>query len=150
MESHLYDIAYLIQFKDRVNLNVSKVPISWHLDHSLKVVNKICLVLKNSDPAIYENRFHLLRWVILTFRYIPRGKGKSPGAVLPPDTIKTEDLLKQLENARENLKAMVDLHPNANFVHPVFGQLNKKKAMRFLHVHTKHHLGIIRDILGKE
>ncbi|WP_299439804.1 DUF1569 domain-containing protein [uncultured Aquimarina sp.] len=150
MDSQLYDIAYLIQFRDRVNATVSKVPIAWHLDHSLKVINRIHDVLKSSDPTVYEKRFNLARSFSFLFGYIPRGRGQSPAAVLPPKEIKTEGILSQLEIARENLSDLENLNENVNFIHPVFGQLNKKQSKRFLEIHTKHHLKIIRDILGKE
>ncbi|WP_299245058.1 DUF1569 domain-containing protein [uncultured Aquimarina sp.] len=150
MDSQLYDIAYLIQFRDCTNTNVSKVPIAWHLDHSLKVINRIHDVLKSSDPTVYEKRFSLARSFSYTFGYIPRGRGKSPASVLPPEDIKTEDILSQLEIARENIADLSNLDPNVNFIHPVFGQLNKKQAKRFLKIHTKHHLKIIQDILRKE
>lgn len=150
MDSQLYDIAYLIQFRDRLNKKVSKMPVAWHLDHTLKVVNRIHDVLKTSDPTVYKKRYNLSRIFSFTFGFIPRGKGRSPAAVLPPDDIRTEDILSQLEMARENLANLQDLDPNVNFIHPVFGQLNKKQTHRFLKIHTKHHLKIIQDILRKE
>ncbi|MBW1294745.1 DUF1569 domain-containing protein [Aquimarina litoralis] len=150
MENQLQDIAYLIQFRDHFNSSVSKAPIAWHLDHMLKVINKINTILGNSDPTVYENRFNFWRTISFTFRYIPRGKGKSPASVLPPNEIKTESILSQLEEARTNLSNFESLDQNANFMHPVFGQLNKSQSKCFLKIHTKHHLKIIRDILGKE
>ncbi len=150
MDSQLYDIAYLIQFRDSLNTKVSEAPIAWHLDHSLKVINRIHDVLKSSDPTVYEKRFSLTRIFSFTFGYIPRGRAKSPAAVLPPKEIKTQDVLSQLEIARENLSDFENLDQNVNFIHPVFGQLNKKQSKRFLEIHTRHHLKIIRDILGKE
>ncbi|MHA7057842.1 DUF1569 domain-containing protein [Aquimarina sp. M1] len=150
MDTQLYDIAYLIQFRDHLNMKVSSVSVAWHLDHSLKVINKIHNVLENSDPSLYEKNFSIARIFSFTFNYIPRSRAKSPAAVLPPKVIKTEDLLTQLENARKNLSNLSSLGANVNFLHPVFGQLNKKQTKRFLQIHTKHHLKIIRDILGKE
>ncbi|WP_344927411.1 DUF1569 domain-containing protein [Aquimarina addita] len=149
MDSKLYDIAYLIQFKDLERTNVSKVSIAWHLDHSLKVINKIYAVLKSSDPSVYKNRFSLSRTFSFLLGYIPRGTAKSPASVLPPYKIKTEEILSQLEEARINLKELEILDQNANFVHPVFGHLNIKQAKRFLELHTKHHLKIVNDILKK-
>ena len=147
MDSKLYDIAYLIQFKDITREQVSKVPIAWHLDHSLKVINKIHGVLKNSDPTVYEKRFSFSRAFIFLFGYIPRGRAKSPASVLPSYDIKTEEILSQLEEARLNFRELETLDRNANFVHPIFGHLNTKQTKRFLEVHTKHHLKIVSDIL---
>lgn len=149
MENQLQDIAYLIQFRDRYNSQVSEVAVAWHLDHTLKVINKIHTILQNSDPTIYEKRFNVWRNISFLFRFIPRGKGKSPASVLPPSDIKTENILSQLEEARVHISKFEELDENANFMHPVFGQLNKGEAKHFLKIHTKHHLKIIRDILGK-
>jgi len=149
MDTQLQDIAYLIQFRNLMNAKVSEAPVAWHLDHSLKVINKILDVLKNSDPSMYTKRFSLKRSFSFTFGYIPRGKAKSPAAVLPPHKILTKELLSQVEEARDNLKNLRILDKNSNFIHPVFGQLNTKQAKRFLELHTRHHLKIVRDILGK-
>jgi len=147
MDSKLHDIAYLPQFKDTESTNVSKASIAWHLDHSLKVINRIYDVLKSSDPTVYERRFHFFRTLSFLSRYIPRGRDLSPGFVLPSLTIRTEEILSQLEQARNSLKKLDVLDQNANFTHPIFGQLNRKQAKRFLEIHTKHHLKIISDIL---
>ncbi|MDY8134025.1 DUF1569 domain-containing protein [Aquimarina sp. 2201CG5-10] len=147
MDSQLYDIAYLIQFRDSVNTKVSKAPIAWHLDHCLKVINRIHDILKSSDPKIYKKRFNSIRLFSFTFGYIPRGRGQAPAAVLPPDNIKTEDLLSQLEQARKNLKDLETMEKDSNFIHPVFGQLNIPQTKRFLKIHTQHHLKIVKDIL---
>ena len=150
MDSQLNDVAYLIQFKDCSNIKVSEKPISWHLDHTLKVINNMYNVLKNSDTAISTKHFNLLRRFLFNIEYIPRGKGQSPTSVLPPKEIRTENLLSQLELSRENLREIKKLDPNVNLIHPIFGQLNKKQTIRFLRIHTKHHLKIISDILAKK
>ncbi|KAA1247871.1 DUF1569 domain-containing protein [Aquimarina sp. RZ0] len=147
MDSQLNDIAYLIQFRDRINTNVSRKSVAWHLDHSLKVINTISEVLISSDPERYQHRFNWIRFILFTLRYMPRGKGKSSVFVLPPDKIKTEDLLSQLEIARNHLDQLESLDKNSNFIHPLFGQLNKRQTRRFLKMHTIHHLGIVMDIL---
>jgi len=150
MNTQLQDIAYLIQFKDRNNPTISNVSVAWHLDHSLKVINNIYRILKNSDTALRKKRFNLIRYVFFALGYIPRGRGQSPSSVLPPEKITTEDILSQLELTRENLKEFESLDPHVNFIHPIFGLLNKKQTKRFLQIHTNHHLKIIHDILKKE
>lgn len=150
MDSQLNDVAYLIQFRDRLNRKVSEKPVAWHLDHTLKVINSIYAILESSDISIYTKRFNFLRSFLFTIGHIPRGKGQSPASVLPPEEIRTENLLCQLELSRKNLKKIENLDPNVNLIHPFFGQLNKKQTIRFLKIHTKHHLKIISDILEKE
>jgi len=147
MDGQLYDIAYLIQFRDSIDTRVSKVPVVWHLDHILKVINKISEALKISDGNVYQKRFSWIRTFSFVLRCIPRGKRQSPASVLPPQTIKTEDILLQLEQARKNIRDIEMLDKNSNFLHPVYGQLNKRQSKRFLEIHTQHHLKIIKDIL---
>jgi len=150
MDAQLNDIAYLIQFRDRFNKKVSDESVAWHLDHNLKVINKTCNALENSDTTVYEKRFNFKRSLLFSVRYLPRGKGKSPDAVLPPKEIRTENLLSQLELSRKNLEKVTKLDPKVNFSHPLFGQLNRKQTIRFLRMHTNHHLKIVSDILGKK
>ena len=80
-------------------------------------------------------------------RYIPRGKGKAPKIVMPTDDIKEEQLRDQLSLARKNIDDISSINGNATFKHPYFGVLNKKQTIKFVEVHTKHHLKIMRDIL---
>ena len=81
---------------DKEDLNVSKANIGWHIDHSLKVINSVSEVLKNSDPYQYKKKFNLLRIFIFILGYFPRGKAKSPKKVLPPEIILREDIEKQM------------------------------------------------------
>ena len=132
---------------DKEDLNVSKANIGWHIDHSLKVINSVSEVLKNSDPYQYKKKFNLLRIFIFILGYFPRGKAKSPKKVLPPEIILREDIEKQIAVAVSNLKGIDAIEENQYFKHPVFSQLNKKQTIRFLKLHTNHHLKIVKDIL---
>lgn len=149
LDTHLDEIETKIKNRDILNDSVSKVPVAWHLDHSLKVINGIYKSLESSDPSQFKSSINFSRVMSLTFNYIPRGKAKSPKRVLPPDTIKTEDLYLQLEAARKHMKEAFELSKDAHFRHPVFGTIARGHALRFIEVHTHHHLKIIRDILGE-
>ena len=94
----------------------------------------------------YKEKFKL-RLVVFTLGFIPRGKGKSPKRVLPPEIILKEDLEKQLVEAITNIESIQKLENNKYFTHPIFKQLNRNKTLKFLKLHTKHHLKIIKDIL---
>lgn len=147
LEKELKFIEDSIQFKERKNLKVSKATVGWHLDHSLKVLNSVLLAIKNSDPNLYIKKFNSLRFITFTFNKFPRGKAKSPKRVLPPEVIESTAIEKQLKEVKENLKFMNDLEKNHFFEHPFFNHLNKKQTIKFLGMHTNHHIKIIKDIL---
>ena len=127
--------------------DVSSKGIDWHLDHSLKAIIVVTKALKKSDPSNYQRKYNLLRSVIFMSGKIPRGKGKAPRSVLPPENILKEDLHLQFDTAIEALNELENLPPASNFKHPYFGQLDLKMSLRFLSLHTNHHLKIMKEIL---
>ncbi len=130
------------------NSKVSKSSIGWHLDHSLKVVNGILGVLeKNPNPD--KKPLKLFGRLFLFFGFIPRGKGTAPKVVRPPEHILLVDIEKQLDEAKTKANQLHQIAESAIFTHPYFGSLSKKQSIRFVEVHTKHHLKIIDDILNK-
>lgn len=147
LKKQLDSIESYISKQETVNLKISKVPIGWHLDHSLKVMNKVIETMKNSDPKLYTDNFKLLGKVLITLNYFPVGKAKAPKHVKPPAIVLKEDIVQQLAAARENIKQLPELPSNAFFTHPLFGNVNKSRVSKFLKTHTKHHLKIIKSIL---
>ena len=143
-------IATLEKMIEHMELSVAQVSakgIDWHIIHTLKAISVVIKTLKKSDPSLFRRKYNLLRSVIFVSGKIPRGKGKAPKSVLPPDVILKEDLLLQIKEARKHLNEMKELHANSNFKHPYFGVLNLKMTKRFLEIHTNHHLKIIKEIL---
>mgnify|MGYP000070305931 CR=1 FL=1 len=143
----LSEIETHIEVRDVKNIDVSKADIAWHLDHMLKTINRLTEALENSDPSAYKSSFNVPRIMSLTAGFIPRGRAESPQNVRPPEIILTDDILRQLLEVRKNIEKLQNLDDNANFNHPVFGMLNKSQTIRFLEVHTNHHLKIVADIL---
>jgi len=137
----------LQKVKDIKNDSVSKSDIAWHIDHSLKVFNLVSKSLVLSNPKHYVNQFNTWRFVLFNLNFIPRGKAKAPKMVFPPNEISDELLEKQIQLAFENIEQLKTANKNAYFKHFVFGVLNKKRTIRFLKLHTNHHLKIIKDIL---
>lgn len=131
------------------NPKISKVTVAWHIDHSLKVINKVIVALQSSDPKTYKSNFSFLGKVFFALGFFPRGKAKAPKYVKPPETILKEALVSQVELAKTNIKTLNNLKENAYFKHPLFGNINKKRVYRFVMLHTNHHLKIINDILNK-
>lgn len=126
---------------------VSKRGVDWHLNHTLKVIISICKALKASETDSYHPRFHCIKSFIFITGYIPRGKGKSPKAFNSPENVSEKTLRALWQEAKYELKSIDDLHPDRFFSHTYFGDLNLRQSKKFIRIHSKHHLKIIRDIL---
>ncbi len=142
-------IKEYIDYQEKNNLKISKANVGWHLDHSLKVINSVFAALETSSSNDYTRKFNVLRLFTFTLGSFPRGKAKSPKRVLPPEIIEKEDIENQLEKAITNFEKIEGLEENQFFMHPLFKQLNKKQTIKFLRLHTNHHLKIVKDIVQK-
>jgi hypothetical protein len=107
----------------------------------------IIKALKNSKPQDYRWKFNLAMVFIYAMNKIPRGKGRAPESVLPKGTIAADNLNKNIQVAKSKVKELSGLHSNNYFEHPYFGKLNLKPGIKFLKIHTKHHIKIIDDII---
>ena len=131
---------------DKKNEAVSQAAVGWHIQHSLMVINIIIRTLEKSDVKEYKWKFNFLRTVILAMGKFPRGKVQSPKAVRPIEQYTLEGLQSDFLIAEANLKKLATMSKDVYFNHPIFGDLNLKPAIRFLKLHTMHHLKIIDDI----
>ncbi len=147
LDEQFSEIVDYIPERDQLDPKISKVDVAWHLDHSLKTINRICEALEASDPNKFKSNFSLSRVFVFAWGDFPRGVAESPKLVRPPKEIMTDNLYLQIEEARENLKKMELLDAKAHFRHPYFNVIDKGQTKRFLKIHTNHHLKIIRDIL---
>lgn len=132
---------------DKENKAVSLKPVSWHLQHSLLVIQQICYALQNSNPTEYKWRFNFWRLVVMGKNKITRGKGKAPSRVLPKEEITAELLAETFAKTKQDVVKLTNLQANHFFNHPFFGDLNLKPSKKFIALHTQHHLDIIEDIL---
>lgn len=148
LDKELTELASYLPVRDSLKEAVSSVSVAWHIDHSLKVINSIINTLEKSDPNTFKPTINFMRGIVFITKKIPRGVAKASKAVTPPSVIKTEDILAQLEEVKQQLLIIDTLPKKANFDHTIFGSLNKKKSKKFLVIHTVHHLKIIRDILA--
>ena len=127
---------------------VSVADVAWHLDHALKVVLKIYEALEMSDAGAYSYSINPVRAMVFATGRFPRGVAKAPKEVTPPDDIFTEDVLAQLAEARALLPMFSELDRRKFYDHFMFGKLNRRRAMKFLVIHTRHHLRIVEDIVN--
>jgi len=139
----------LQQHLDQINLineKVSKTSVSWNISHTTKIFSDICKGTAQSNPTEYKYSFNKNRFQIKLLRYIPRGLGRSPKAFLNQENLEVDQMKGYLEKAERYFADFCKVGDNHFFVHPIFGQLNKKRTLWFLKLHNEHHLKIIRDI----
>lgn len=147
LERVVTQITALIPQYEKSNANVSQASAGWHIAHSYLVINSIVAALKKSNPSDYRWKFSLPHLYVTLRGDFPRGKGKAPERVIPMGEINAE-ILEGLSTKTQNMLAEIEaLEKNVHFKHPLFGLLNKKSTIRFLEIHTRHHLEIIRDII---
>ncbi|MBK7434830.1 MAG: DinB family protein [Chitinophagaceae bacterium] len=139
-----------IAHADSFVAGISKSPVSWHIDHSLLTIKVIIDAVKNSDPAKYSPKFNMMKTLVFTLNKIPRGKAKAPKQVQPDLTHDPVVLKRHLDKVMDKLEELNGLDPKNHFPHPYFGQLNVKQTVKFLGIHTRHHLKIIDDIIRNQ
>ncbi len=132
-----------------VSPQISQGSVGWHIEHALLVINSIISNLQQSNPSEYQWKFNFIRTLILTTQKIPRGRVQSPKSVQPKTDFNAETLKIHIAETKEKINALETLEQNHFFVHPFFGKLNLKPTIRFLAIHTKHHIHIINDIVRK-
>jgi len=132
---------------DHTNLKVSKASVGWHLEHSLLIINSSLKGLTTTDPSAYQPVFSIKKWLFLTFEYVPKGKIVAPKPFIPVEIPTQESIIQLMSKARHQLNQIAHLSKNAYIAHPFLGHLNKSKTLKFLKIHTNHHLKIVHDIL---
>ena len=92
----------------------------------------------------------LIGRIVLLTGFIPRGAGKAPGATTPAgrDAADLEAGLRRLAERFAALGEQLPVLEEAGWRsrHPYFGALDVAEWMRFMDVHHRHHLRIVRDI----
>jgi len=141
------ELANYIADYNQFNHAISEASVGWHIEHSLLVIKQVTATVAQSEPKLYKSKFNLSRFFVFLLKTIPRGKAKAPKVVIPVDEITKETLQESLKNTYQAIAYLKDCQENQYFMHPFFGQLNKKQTIKFLEIHTEHHLKIIRDIL---
>ena len=147
LDAILPELANYIADYNQFNHAISEASVGWHIEHSLLVIKQVTATVAQSEPKLYKSKFNLSRFFVFLLKTIPRGKAKAPKVVIPVDEITLETLQESLKNTYQAITYLKDCEANQYFMHPFFGQLNKKQTIKFLEIHTEHHLKIVRDIL---
>ena len=88
--------------------------------------------------------------VVLTFGWIPRGRGEAPEPSRPGGADR-ERVADDLRAVRARIEALGDrldeiAAGRGRASHPFFGGLTPARWLRFLEVHHHHHLKIVEDV----
>ncbi len=140
-------LAIRMKYSEESNPTISSAPVGWHIDHTLKVINYIYDELESSDTANYSPSPNPVLEYVLKKKKIERGRVHSSKEVMPPENITAEELITQLEEAKIKVIKIRMLEENQFITHHMLGQMKRAQAVKFLKIHTRHHLEIIEDIL---
>jgi hypothetical protein len=149
IEQLVSELEKYIPKQDLLKPDVSASSIGWHIEHSLLTINLIVDTVKRSDPKDYKWTFNFWRTIVMVTRNIPRGRARSPKLVRPAETFNANTLFDHVNKTRQQIRILETCVPNNFFVHPYFNKLNLKSTIKFIGIHTNHHLKIIKDIEAK-
>jgi hypothetical protein len=147
LEQSLSDLSTYIEYAEQSDNSVSSVNVGWHIEHALLVIIKIIETVCKSDANQYKWKFNFSRTIAFTLYRFPRGIGKAPDIVNPSQKDKT-DFQALFSEARLSVEALKKVANHQFFLHPIFGNLNRKNTFTMLDIHTKHHIAIIKDIIA--
>ena len=145
---YVKELESKIPNQEDYNPEISKSNVGWHIEHILLTNKMIIEAVEKSNPADYTWSFKLSRIVVFTMNKIPRGRAKAPKVVVPK-TYDEQTLLEHLKIVTLKIQGLENMSPDKYFEHPYFGNLRLNKTIKFLDIHTKHHLEIINDIMKK-
>lgn len=146
----IQELEACIQQGDQVNTTISEKGTFWHIDHAMRVIAGGINLLYSSEPGKRWPRIHWARHYVFFMGKIPRGTEKAPRAVVSHEPVYEKTLQKRQKNVRFALKLLEKTKSNQFFVHHALGHLNKRGVIRFLEIHTQHHLHIVKDILNQQ
>ena len=156
------EIAELARQLDRVEALLAEEPdatpvraprvsgwsVAEQLDHLLKIVH--AQIGRMFERRQSRRGINLPGRVVLAIGRIPRGVGKSPEAVrgAPASRDELRDALTSARAKLDSLAADPELCAERRPLvgHPYFGGLTPREALRFLAIHTDHHLRIVERI----
>ncbi len=139
--------TYILQ-SDKVAPSISQSSIGWQIEHCLLTINLVTKALQQSNPTLYKSKFSLAKLIFFTTKTIPRGKAKAP-KIVQPQQFTQQSLLANIATVNTSINILHSLPHNHFFAHPYFGNLQLHQAIKFLEIHTQHHLKIIKDINKK-
>ncbi|AFC24622.1 DUF1569 domain-containing protein [Saprospira grandis] len=149
-QQSLKDLASYLEQGPLLAPEVSERGVDWHIEHSLKAAIAMLQAIVDSDPAQFKPKFSPSKSLILATGKIPRGKAKAPKMINNREAIDLSQLPSLLEKSEALLQLVQKQAEKAYFDHPFFGHLRRNQGIKFVAIHTNHHLKIIRDIVAAQ
>lgn len=150
LKKQLFELENKITFQDILNPLVSKSSVGWHIEHAFLVLNITIDSTEKSNPEFYKKTFNFKRFMVFMMNKIPRGKVRAPKPVQPTVQFDADSLKLHLAQSKVNLEKLYTLNPNKYFDHPFLGHLKLKSTIKFIKLHTQHHINIINDIIASK
>jgi len=145
IEMLLQELETKIPLQNVLQSSVSASSIGWHIEHILLTINKIVESTNASDSNNYKFTFKPIKYIVFLTGKIPRGKAKNP-KVVEPESFDESTLNVHFQKTKNTIKVLERIEKNKYFNHPFFGNLKLNDTIKFLEIHTNHHLKIINDI----
>ncbi len=142
---------------DLRSAGVSAWSVAQHLDH-LAQANRLCADaiarILESPPSGPEPGLTLAGRAVLLTGWIPRGRGVAPAATTPSAASPSETR-SRLNDAHAAVTAIGERLGDVDGArgrlgHPALGGFTALQWLRFIAIHTRHHLMIIKDIQRAE
>lgn len=147
--SQVEKLETFTEYSHAVALDVSSWTVGQQISHCCLVLRNVTMLLRRSGPEPEEPKLTRFGEMVFEAGQIPRGRGKAPASVVPEIGPSAHELSEQLAKARKANATLAGLPEEATFEHPYFGVLDKRHSVRFLEIHTDHHIRIIEDIRRK-
>ena len=146
IEKRIDDLHDYIVYAEKHSNDISTVNVGWHIEHTLLVIIKIIETVSKSDASQYKWKLNWTRIIVFLINRFPRGKANAPDIVKPIQHT-SPDFEAIFTQARKSISTLKQVQANNFFLHPIFGNLNKKNTFIMLDIHTRHHIYIIKDII---
>lgn len=137
------------------NTQISDWSIGQQLHHIGSVNRTVAMSLiklvQDATDRDADRRATLTGVSVLASGYIPRGRGKAPARLRPSNDLSRGDVVNSINKSRakvEELNVFGALLKTrmGRIEHPFLGYLKPSQWVRFINVHTEHHLKIVREI----
>lgn len=130
--------------------DVSAADAGWHLEHSMLVIRRAYRAVLDSDPGEFRPNYGIKTYLFFNvIKRIPRGRAKAPAAVIPAAGITEATLLQSFDKTMAAIADYEKAGAKQFFRHGLLGNLDRDRTRLLMVMHTRHHLDIIRDIVGE-